>query len=146
MRTLKKIIAAFVVFLSACTPPPDAASAIIERFLSARDVEREQAVAQDYVLADVDGKAGADIVLVWTILGPTYSRNMLTVFPAEAGGYSAGISHALEGHASLEKVENGAISIDQLTLDDDDPMCCPTLKKPVQYKVSGDKLTALTQE
>lgn len=140
MRYLQLFFSAAVLFLSACAAEPDAAGAVIDRFLAARDVEREEAAAQDYALAEVDGREGADIVLVWTILGPTYSSNVLTVFPADSAGYAAGISVPLEGQASLAKVENGIIVIDQLTLDDDDPICCPTLQKQAKYKLSGDKL------
>lgn len=140
MRNFQVFLSAIAILLSACTAESGAADAVIDRFLAARDVEREQAAAQDRALADVDGRDGADIVLVWRILGPTYSSNMLTVFPAEGAGYAASISAPLEGQASLTKVENGIIVIDQLTLDDGDPICCPTLRKQTRYKLSDGKL------
>lgn len=119
------------------------ADAAVERFLSSQKAEREDAQAQDSAIADLDGDGKSEVVLVWTLLGPTYSHNTLTVFTRTAGGYKPAASLQLTGEAKLSSVKRGVILIEQMVLGKNDPRCCPSIKKRVKYRWRGRRISAV---
>ncbi len=112
----------------------------IKAFLSSQESDRESAESQGSAVADLNNDGKLELILVWTLLGPTYWQNNLTVLSQTAEGYKPVASLQLEGEAKLSSVDNGIISIDQAVYAKDDPKCCPSIKKQVKYRWSGKKI------
>jgi hypothetical protein len=119
-----------------------AADTIVKSFLAARRTHEENAQAQGSVIADLNGDGKPEIVLVWTTLGPTYWHNTLTVFSQTSGKYKPVSSLELNGEARLSSAKDGVIVVKQTMYAKDDPICCPTVKKLMNYRWSA-KLSQL---
>ena len=113
----------------------------IEAFLSSQKSGQEDAQAQDRAMADLNNDGKPEIVLVWTLLGPTYWHNTLTVFTRVGGRYKPVASFPLTGEAKLNSVKAGIIFIDQKVLGKNDPLCCPSVKKRGKYRWLGKKIS-----
>ena len=113
----------------------------IKSFLAAQKTETESADSQGSAVADLNGDGQSEIVLVWALLGPTYSYNTLTVFTKTAAGYKPAASFQLIGDAKLASVKSGVIFVDQNVLAKNDPLCCPSIKKRVKYRWLGKKIS-----
>jgi hypothetical protein len=113
----------------------------IERFLSSHKSETESAESQGSAVADLNGDGKSEIVLVWTLLGPTYWHNTLTVFTRTTDGYKPAASFQLTGEAKLSSVKGGIIFVDQKVFAKSDPLCCPSVKKQVRYRWLGKKIS-----
>lgn len=114
----------------------------IKSFLSAQKSEGEDAQSVGSAISDLDGDGTSEIVLLWVLLGPTYSSNTLTVFSKTAAGYKPVASLPLEGIATkLSSVKAGLILVDQELFAKKDPRCCPSIKKQVKYRWLGKKIS-----
>ena len=112
----------------------------IEKYLSTQKSDHEDAQAQGSAIADLNGDGKPEVVLVWTLLGPTYWRNTLTVFSKVGTEYKAVASFQLTGEAELSSVKGGIIFVDQKVLAKNDPLCCPSIKKRGRYRWVGKKI------
>jgi hypothetical protein len=110
------------------------ANAIIKKCLSAQKTSRDDTDSQGSAIADLNGDGKPEIVLVWTLLGPTYWHNTLTVFAHTAKGYTPAGSIQLTGEAKLAAVKDGVILVNQTVFARGDLVCCPSLKKQVRYR------------
>jgi len=117
------------------------ANEAIKKFLSSQKSEGEDTDSQGSAIADLNGDGKSEIVLVWTVLGPTYWRNTLTVFSKTAGGYEPVASLQLTGEAKLSSVKGGIITLDQKVYAKNDPVCCPTIEKKAKYRWVGKKIS-----
>ena len=115
----------------------------IKKFLSSQKSETESAETQDTATADLNGDGKSELVLVWALMGPTYSSNTLTVFSKTAEGYTPAASLPLTGQAKLTSVKNGIILVEQKVLAKNDPLCCPSIKKQMKYRWVGKKISAV---
>jgi hypothetical protein len=115
----------------------------IKKFLLSQNSETESAETQDTAIADLNGDGKSELVLVWTLMGPTYSNNTLTIFSRSAQGYTPVASLPLMGQASLLSVKNGIILVEQKTLAKNDPLCCPSIKRLARYRWAGKKISAV---
>jgi hypothetical protein len=113
----------------------------IKRFLSSQKSDGEDTDSQGTAIADLNGDGKSEIVLVWTVLGPTYSHNTLTVFSKTASGYKPVASLPLAGEATLNSVKGGIIVVDQTVYGKNDPLCCPSIKKRVKYRWLARKIS-----
>lgn len=114
----------------------------IKSFLSAQKTESENAQSVGSAISDLDGDGKPEIVLLWTLLGPTYWSNTLTVFSKAAAGYKPVASLQLEGMAKrLVSVKAGIILVDQDVYAKNDPRCCPSIKKQMKYRWLGKKIS-----
>jgi hypothetical protein len=112
----------------------------VKKFLSSQKSETEGAEPQDTALADLNGDGKPELVLLWTLMGPTYFHNTLTIFSKTAEGYTPVASLPLAGEANLSSVKNGIILVEQKVLAKNDPLCCPSIKKRVKYRWAGKKI------
>jgi hypothetical protein len=114
---------------------------VIQTFLTSQKSEQEDAQSQDHAMADLNRDGKPEIVLVWTLLGPTYWHNTLTVFTEISGTYKPVASFPLTGEAKLNSVKGGIIFIDQKVPAKNDPLCCPSIKKRGKYRWLGKKIS-----
>jgi hypothetical protein len=118
------------------------AKAVIDQFLKSQKIEEGQASAGQHVIADVNGDGRPDIVLQWTILGPTWWLPKLSVFIEQGRNYRT-INTDLTGQIEKVSARGSSIFIDTMTLGPKDARCCPTLKKRLTYQWTGQKLVML---
>ena len=120
----------------------------IESFLFSKqsdiEFERESAVPSGSTVADLNGDGKSEIILVWTLLGPTYWRNTLTVFTKTATGYKPVASLPLNGEAKLSSAKAGIIVVDQVVYAKNDPICCPSIKGLLKYRWLGKQILEVT--
>jgi hypothetical protein len=81
----------------------------IKRFLSSQKSDREDAQAQGSAVADLNGDGKSEVVLVWILMGPTYSHSTLTILSMVGTEYKAVASFQLMGEAELSSVKSGVI-------------------------------------
>jgi len=113
----------------------------IKNFLSAQSTQGEDAQSVGNAVSDLNGDGKPEIVLLWVLLGPTYSSNSLTVFSKTAAGYKPAASFPLMGIATnLASVNGGIIRVDQQVFAKNDPRCCPSIKKQMKYRWVGKKI------
>lgn len=112
---------------------------VIKKFLASHESNQEGTETQGSRVEDLDGDGKPEIILVWTLLGPTYWRNTLTVFTSSGKGYKVASSVPLVGEAKLSSVENGRIVVDQTIYAKDDPICCPSINKKISYRWRGKR-------
>ena len=113
----------------------------IKNFLAAQSTESEDAQSVGNAVYDLNGDGKPEIVLLWVLLGPTYSSNSLTVFSKTAAGYKPAASFPLMGIATnLASVNGRIIRVDQQFLANNDPRCCPSIKKQMKYRWVGRKI------
>ena len=112
----------------------------IQKFLSSQKSEGEDTAAQGTAVSDLNGDGKSEIILVWTLLGPTYWHNTLTVFSKTATGYKPVASLPLKGEAKLSSAKAGIIFVDETIFAKNDPLCCPSIKKLVKYRWLGKKI------
>lgn len=115
----------------------DEAIGIMKSFLSSLESESESTELQGSAVEDLNGDGQLEIVFVWTLLGPTYWRNNLTVLAKTANGYQQAAEFSLEGYANLSSVMNGLIYVDQTLYAENDGRCCPSIKKQMKYRWIG---------
>lgn len=142
------VVSLLTLVWSASVFAEDFKSRIESDFISSMHNEeaREYAKSQGSILVDLDGDGKEELVIVWTLLGPTYWHNTLTVLTKDSGTYTPVASLPLIGEAKLASVKNGIITVDQKVYANDDPRCCPTIEKQFDYRWDGERIRALNQE
>lgn len=142
------IRALILLFFAICMPQisqadPTADEATRE-FLASKENEEESGQSRGLARADLDGDGTAEIVLVWTLLGPTYWRNYLSVLRKTGPGYAEAATALLNGEAELGGIDRGVVSVKQNTFAPDDPRCCPSRETMGRYRwEGGDRIVAL---
>jgi len=112
----------------------------INSFLSSQKSDGEDAQSQGSAVADLNGDGKPEIVLVWTLLGPTYWHNSLTVFTKTVAGYKPVATMQLSGEAKLRTVKGSLIYVEQKVHAKNDPRCCPSLDKEGKYRWAGKRI------
>lgn len=118
------------------------AQLVIDKFLTSQKLDGASPNASQHVVTDLDGDGKPDIVLLWDVMGPTWSLPKLTIFLDQGRTYRT-LTADLNGQTEKLAVKGPLILVDTLTLGPKDPRCCPTVKKQLQFRWQGGKLTAL---
>jgi hypothetical protein len=117
------------------------AEKVIKDYLSSQKTDSEDADSQGSAIADLNGDGKPEIVLVWTLMGPTYWHNTLTVLAKTNEGYKPVASFNLKGEATLSSLKGGIIYIDEKVYGKKDAICCPSIKKDGKYRWVGKAIT-----
>lgn len=145
VRVLAVVIGLSSVTHAAGSPDQQEGDAAIKSFLSAQTSEGEGTTSGGRAISDLDGDGKPEIVLVWTLLGPTYWSTTLTVFSRTAGVYTAVASLPLAGTAKLSSVKAGIIVVERELFAKNDPLCCPSIKKQVKYRWISNKISEVNK-
>lgn len=120
----------------------NAAAQVIQKFLDSNRTAEATSEAAEHAIADIDADGKADIVLLWNSMGPTSAQAKLTVFLDQGKTYRA-MTTNLTGNPQKLSVSGPTITVDTLTLGPRDPLCCPTVKKRLQFRWQSGKLVGL---
>ncbi len=125
---------------------------VVQQLLKKRQAPGEgQAQADSVELADIDGDGKPDIVLLWTLLGPTFASSSVTLVsrlmpPSRAGGDAGGWRETARadvfGQAVRLRVQGREIVVDTLTLGPKDARCCPSVRQVQRLRWLDGRLVA----
>lgn len=95
--------------------------------------------------SDVDGDGDFDAVVEIFFCEheschPTTNSSKLAVFLNNNGAYRLATDKDFVLYGKINSVEDGKIYVDIYSLDEDDPQCCPQLKRSEVYSFKGNKL------
>ncbi|SDQ65382.1 hypothetical protein SAMN05428982_1981 [Pseudoxanthomonas sp. CF385] len=143
--TLLFLVASASLGARAASPDADQARRIAEQFLATKQAAagpQEAYEASEVVAADLDGDGEAEVVVLWTMLGPTYWHHGVTVLARKGQRYvPAGEAEEPLGSVEGMAVRNGAIELKTKWPGPNDARCCPTVPKTLRYRWSGGRLT-----
>lgn len=132
-------------------PPPaaatdaDQARRIAEQYVagkqSAGGNPQESYEAGDVAVADLDGDGQDEIVVQWTLYGPTYWNHGLAVLAKQGQRYVLS-GEAQEPLGSVEgmAVRDRTIELKTKWPGPNDPRCCPSVAKTLRYRWTPGKL------
>ncbi|NOU22261.1 MAG: hypothetical protein HOO93_10835 [Methyloglobulus sp.] len=136
-------------FADTAIPPKPLSDPALEAFLQ-KQIETEEGVQiQSVVKAELEPNLlGEERVVIWTLLGPAYWSNHLSVLSQPNGQWQLLATLSLGGaEATLEAVTSeGLISITAKTPGPDDPVCCPSQQQTLQYRYAKGQLVELKTE
>ena len=124
-----------------------AISTNINSFLDKKNSElsqnKEGAKLQNSIASDLDGDGIKEIIFVWTLIGPTYWQNNLTVLTKPKDSYEHAYTVQLIGEARVKNTDYNIITLQQKLFADSDPRCCPSIEKDVQYLWENNEITKI---
>lgn len=126
---------------------PDMAEAkrIAEQFVAGKQAGHvESYEATEVVAADLNGDGQDEVVVLWTMYGPTYSDNGVVVLAKQGARYTA----AGETQDPLGLVEGMTVADRTIQLKTkwpgpNDPRCCPSVTKTLRYRWTPGTLTPM---
>ncbi len=139
---MKHLLFAYLILFSSTLIANEEIYTIIENHIKNElsEIDREGFELQSSKLVDLNGNKKQEIVFVWTILGPTYWKNYLTILKTQNSKYIHSATMGLIGHASLESIKNNKIILSQTIYAPKDPICCPSIDKEITYKYENDNI------
>ena len=140
LRVLGCLLCAASLHSAALALNERGAKAVIDKFLAAQKIDEGSASPGLHAIADIDGDGRDDLVLQWDILGPTWSRPMMSVFLDQGRSYRT-LTTDLTGLIEKLVVQRTAIVLDTKVLGPKDARCCPSVHKRVVYRWVNGKLT-----
>lgn len=115
-----------------------------------QQIDPEEGVQlQSMVKSELEpGLPGEEQVVIWTLLGPSYWSSHLSVLSQKSGQWRLLATQSLDGTvATLETVTtDGLISIAAKTPGPNDPICCPSQQKTLQYRYGRGQLVEVKLE
>ncbi|TQM10661.1 hypothetical protein FB548_2865 [Pseudoxanthomonas sp. 3HH-4] len=130
----------------AASPDAEQARRIAEQYVtgkqSAGGNPQEGYEAGDVVVTDLDGDGQDEIVVLWTMYGPTYWNHGVAVLAKNGARYMPA-GETLEPLGSVEAmtVRQGVVELKTKWPGPDDPRCCPSVAKTLRYRWTPGKLT-----
>lgn len=119
-------------------PSDDEIEQLIQRYASMAQGE-EARDARIVRKGDVTGNGVPEVVLVFTIESPasnTYQQYLAVIdgtWETESFAGDVVVVGGISEQVNDMGIENGTIELDVLTLGPDDPDCCPSVRKVVEY-------------
>lgn len=108
---------------------------------------REEAQIQQSMPVELDvSKPGLEQAVLWTIIGPTYWRNQLSIVSKQQNQWqilaTIPVVGMVDGFGSAQP--NGTLSVETKVQGPNDPLCCPTQTKVLYFRYQAGQLQALT--
>ncbi len=134
----------FATRVFAADPSPAIIKNQIDAFIKSASnkykANQMEASAGKHLLGDINGDGNADVVLLYDLLGPTYSYTKLAVFVNENGKLKLASEVDLDGQVDLDAVKDGKILVSGKRAAPNDPRCCPSIPFKAAYSLKGKKL------
>ncbi len=145
MRIFSTIVLASTLLLAgnarALTQPQ--AEAVVKKYLASLPAEGASYDATKTLMADLDGDGKVEIVLLSTLMGPTYAYSQLMVFADKGKGYVHASTTDVSGNVEDMTVDKGIVQIKSKMPGPNDPRCCPSLEKTYRYALKNGKVVEL---
>ena len=127
----------------AATPVTESSKKVAEQFVATKQAgPMESYEATDVVAADLNGDGQDEIVVLWTMYGPTYSDHGVAVLARQGTRYAAaGETQDPLGQVEGMTVADGVIQLKTKWPGPNDPRCCPSLARTLRYRWTPGKLT-----
>ncbi|AEG00445.1 hypothetical protein [Methylomonas methanica] len=95
-----------------------------------------------------DSISGVEKAVLWTILGPTYWRNQLSILANQSGQLRLLATIPLMGMAiGFGPVKpDGTLQVATKISDPNDPLCCPTQVKRLYFRYRAGRLLAVESD
>ena len=116
---------------------------IAEQFVAGKQAgHMESYEATEAVAADLDSDGQDEIVVLWTMYGPTYSDHGVAVLARRGTRYAAaGETQEPLGMVDTMTVADGVIQLTTKWPGPNDARCCPSVAKTLRYRWTPGKLT-----
>lgn len=127
----------------AAPPDADQAKRIAEQFVAGKQAgAQESHEATEVVIRDLNGDGQDEIVVLWTLYGPTYWNHGVAVLAKQGARYvPAGETQEALGLVEGMTVADGLIQLKTKWPGPNDARCCPTVAKTLRYRWTPGKLT-----
>ena len=93
-----------------------------------------------WILNDIDGDGEKDVIIQYTLLGPTWWKNYLAAILIKKGKPQKPIETEISGEVALNNIDNGVIIISGKKYAKGDPICCPSIGYVAKYKLKDKKI------
>ncbi|HEV7270681.1 hypothetical protein [Pseudoxanthomonas sp.] len=132
----------------AAHPDAEQARRIADQFVAGQQAAagnpQESREAGEVVATDLDGDGQAEIVVLWTMYGPTYWDHGVAVLAKRGSRYvPAGETQDALGLVEGMTVAGGVIELKTKWPGPHDPRCCPTVPKTLRYRWTAGALSPL---
>jgi len=127
----------------AASPDADQAKRTAEQFVAGKQAGGQESYeATEVAVHDLNGDGQDEIVVLWTMYGPTYWHHGVAVLARQGGRYvPSGETQDPLGLVEGMTVADGVIQLKTKWPGPNDPRCCPTLPKTLRYRWTPGKLT-----
>lgn len=145
MRISSTALFVFTLLLAgnACALTQPQAEAVAKKYLTSLPADGASYEATKTLMADLDGDGKVEIVLLSTLMGPTYAYSQVMVFADKGKGYVHAGTTDVSGNVEDMTVDKGIVQIKSKMPGPNDPRCCPSLEKTYRYALKNGKVTEL---
>ncbi|WP_431064480.1 hypothetical protein [Methylotuvimicrobium sp.] len=104
---------------------------------------REEVQIQQSMPVELDaGKPGLEQAVLWTIIGPTYWRNQLSIVSKQQNQWqnlaTVPVTGMVEGFRPVQTT--GMLSVETKVQGPSDPLCCPTQTEVLYFRYRAGQL------
>lgn len=114
-------------------------------FKQQRDTREEVQIQQSMPVELDAGKPGLEQAVLWTIIGPTYWRNQLSIVSKQQNQWqnlaTIPVTGMVEGLGPAQS--NGILPVETKVQGPSDPLCCPTQTQVLYFRYRAGQLQEL---
>ncbi|PKM35480.1 MAG: hypothetical protein CVV06_16035 [Gammaproteobacteria bacterium HGW-Gammaproteobacteria-10] len=120
-------------------------SELTELFKQQLDTREEVQIQQSMPVELDAGKPGLEKAVLWTIIGPTYWRNQLSIVSKQQNQWqilaTVPVTGMVDGFDPAQP--NGTLSVETKVQGPSDPLCCPTQTQVLYFRYRAGQLQEL---